>query len=108
MTRTIVKKDCIIRLLSSCHVKHAFLHHLEISWNWSAADSLGINFLRFMSSLCSLLTKGSIPHFWESHFNVLENMPNPGNFTLVAFRCARIVNSEDVRNAILQDQLRVT
>ena len=26
--KTIVKKDCILRLLSSYHVKHAFLHYL--------------------------------------------------------------------------------
>jgi len=54
-----------------------------------------------MSSLCGLLTKGSIPHFWEAHFNILENMPNPGNINLLACRGARIVN------AILQGQLHV-
>jgi hypothetical protein len=56
-----------------------------------------------MGSLCGLLTKGSIPHFWEPHFNILENMPNPRNISLVAFRCATIINSEEVRNAVLND-----
>lgn len=101
--KTIVKKDCILRLLSSYHVKHAFLHYLAIPRNWSGVDSLGDHFLGFMGSLCGLLTKGSIPHFWEPHFNILENMPNPGNISLVAFRCATIINSEEVRNAVLND-----
>ncbi|KAL9958845.1 hypothetical protein ACROYT_G035914, partial [Oculina patagonica] len=83
--KTIVKNDCILRLLSSYHVKHAFLHYIATPRIWNGESSLGDHFIGFMNSLYGFLTKGSIPHFWVPHFNVLENMPNPGNAFLVAY-----------------------
>lgn len=109
IVKAIVKNDISLRLLSSYHVKHAFLHYMATPRIWNGENSLGDNFLGFMNSLCVFLMKGSIPHFWEPHFNILESMPNPRNACLVAYRCAEIVNSEDVRNAVLDlnDELHV-
>lgn len=105
--KTIFKKDCILRLLSSYHVKHAFLHYIAKPRNWSGENSLGDNFLGFLNSLNGLLSKGSIAHFWAPHFNLLEGVVNPGNSLFVAYRCGRIVSSEEVRDAILNDQFHV-
>lgn len=104
--KTIVKNGCIFRLLSSYQVKHTFLHYIATPRIWNGQNSLG-DFIGLMNSLYSLLAKGSIPHFWVPHFNILENMPNPGNACLMAYRCARMANSEDVRNAVLNDQHHV-
>ena len=97
--KTIIKRDYLLRFLTSFHVKHAFLHYIKTSRNWSGENAVGEHFLGFMRALQAMLVRESIPHFWDPQFNVIEDIKQYA--CLMVYGCATILNNEQVRNTLL-------
>ena len=45
--KTIVKRDHILRLMTSYHAKYAFLYYINTPRNWCGENALGDHFLGF-------------------------------------------------------------
>lgn len=97
--KTIIKRDWLLRYLTSYHVKHAFLNYIKTPRNWSGENALADHFLGFIREMQGMLVRGTIPHFWEPQFNVMEGIREHTHIML--HRCASILNNEQERNNIL-------
>lgn len=103
IVKTIVKRErTSLGRLDSYHLKTAFMHYIkEKPNNWAGWNSLGKHFVGFLAELQASLERGSLPHYWLPKVNVLDDIHH-GVVGQMAYRLKRILNSEVVRNDILE------
>jgi len=103
IVKTIVKRErTSLGRLHSYHLKTAFMHYIkEKPNNWAGWNSLGKHFVGFLAELQASLERGSLPHYWLPKVNVLYDIHH-GVVEQMAYRLKRILNSEAVRNDILE------
>lgn len=53
IVRTIIKRDHILRLMTSYHAKHAFLRYVNKPWIWSGENALGDHLLGFHDTIAT-------------------------------------------------------
>lgn len=101
--KTIVKRErTSLARLHSYHLKTAFMHYIkEKTDNWAGWNSLGEHFVGFLGELQGFLERGNLPHYWLPDVNLLDDI-HYGVVDQMAYRLKRILNSEAVRNDILE------
>ena len=101
--KTIVRRErTSLGGLNSYHLKTAFMHYIDKKPdNWAGGNSLGKHFVGFLAELQASLEGGSLPHYWLPKVNVLDDIHH-GVVEQMACRLKRILNSEAVRNDILE------
>ena len=103
IVKTIVNRErTSLGRLRPYHLKTAFMHYIkEKPSNWDGGNSLGEHFVGFLAALQAFLEKGNLPHFWLPSVNLLDDI-NQVVVGQMAYRLKRILNSEAVRNEILE------
>ena len=103
IVKTIVKRErTSLGRLNSYHLKTAFMHYLEEKPDgWGGKNSLGKHFVGFLTELQAFLERGDLPHYWLPNVNVLDDIHH-GVAEQMAYRLKRILNSEAVRNDVLE------
>ena len=103
IVKTIVKKErTSIGRLNSYHLKTAFMHYItENTDDWEGRNSLGKHFVGFLAELQASLQRGILPHYWLADVNLLDDI-SVRIVAQMAYRLKRILNSEAVRNDILE------
>lgn len=103
IVKTIVKRErTSLGRLHSYHLKTAFMHYIEEKTDhWEGRNSLGKHFVGFLAKLQAFLERGNLPHYWLPNVNVLGDIHH-GVAEQMAYRLKRILNSEAVRNEILE------
>ena len=103
IVKTIVKRErTSLGRLNSYHLKTAFMHYIkEKTDDWAGWNSLGEHFVGFLAELQASLERGNLPHYWLPDVNLLDDI-HPGVVEQMAYRLKRILNSEAVRNDILE------
>ena len=103
IVKTIVKRErTSLGRLNSYHLKTAFMHYIkEKTDDWAGRNSLGKHFVGFLAELQASLERGNLPHYWLADVNLLDDI-HPGVVEQMAYRLKRILNSETVRNDILE------
>ena len=103
IVKTIVKRErTSLGRLNSYHLKTAFMHYIDKeTGNWTGSNSLGKHFVGFISELQGSLERGNLPHYWLPDVNLLDDI-HQGVVEQMAYRLKRILNSEAVRNGILE------
>ena len=103
IVKTIVKKErTSLGALESYHLKTAFMHYIDKnSYNWNGQNSLGEHFLGYLAEVKGYLERGHLAHYSLPGVNLLEGI-NSRVIQNMADRIKRILNSEAVRNELLE------
>ena len=103
IVKTIVKKErTSLGRLNSYHLKTAFMHYIkEKTDEWAGRNSLGKHFVGFLAELQASLERGNLSNYWLADVNLLDGI-HPEVVEKMAYRLKRILNSETVRNDILE------
>ncbi|XP_022803684.1 cyclic GMP-AMP synthase-like [Stylophora pistillata] len=104
IVKTVVKRPQTSLPLDSYYLKTAFLHYIKKrkrGLDWVSRDALGKHFINFLKTLQIQMERGSLPHYWVSGSNLLEDFKGEV-IKQMANRLRKILESEQRLNQILE------